>query len=565
MRATSSPSRSRAETSPAAGKSSLLVVVCLAQFMVILDVSIVNVALPEIHNGLGFSTTGLQWVVNAYTLTFAGFLMLGGRCADLLGRRRVFLAGTALFSVSSLVCALASTRGLLIGARALQGFGGAILSPATLSIITTSFAAGPARNRALGMWGAVGALGASSGALLGGLLTQGFGWPAIFAVNVPLGVIVVVLGLRWIPADDDAADVLPEAATADAGPAAGGAGVRPDGGRPRRGRLSLGARRGRFSLGARTRARVQRPDGTAPRAFDIAGAVLVTGGLVALTFGIVRTDTLGWGAAGVLFPLAAGLVLLAAFAYVEGRVARDPLIPLGVLRFGQLRVANGVVVLLYAAFFPVWFFLALYLQQVLHYDAIEAGLSFLPMTLSIFLASTFAPRLVARFGVPRVVTAGMLFATAGIALLAGIAPGDSYVSAVLPGAVISAIGMGLSLVPATIAAVHCLPQSQSGLGSGLLNTSRLMGGALGLAVLSTIADAQTRAHAGAGAAHALTDGFDLAFALGAGLCLFGAVLAALLLRNPSQASAPTDAPHADPAESRSADRAATSEGEALVA
>src|SRR5271168_910087 len=179
--------------------SPLLLVVCLAQFMVILDVSIVNVALPAIHNALAFSTTGLQWVVNAYTLTFAGFLMLGGRCADLLGRRRVFLAGTGLFALSSLVCALADSRGLLLGARALQGFGGAVLSPATLSIVTSSFEAGPERNRALGMWGAMGALGASSGALLGGLLTQGLGWPAIFAVNVPLGAIVIALGLRVIP------------------------------------------------------------------------------------------------------------------------------------------------------------------------------------------------------------------------------------------------------------------------------------------------------------------------------------------------------------------------------
>ena len=540
------PTPAAASASAGDGKSTLLLIVCLAQFMVILDVSIVNVALPEIHTGLGFSTTGLQWVVNAYTLTFAGFLMLGGRCADLLGRRRVFLAGTALFSVSSLVCALASTRGLLIGARALQGFGGAILSPATLSIITSSFPAGPARNRALGMWGAVGALGASSGALLGGLLTQGFGWPAIFAVNVPLGAIVVGLGLRWIPAEAGAA-----------------ASAHPDGGRLRRGLFSF-----RPSTRARARGQKvdtgQKGDTPAPRSFDIAGAMLVTGGLVSLTFGIVRTDTLGWGSAGVLVPLAAGFALLAAFVYVEGRVARDPLVPLGVLRFGQLRVANGVVVLLYAAFFPVWFFLALYLQQVLHYDAIQAGLSFLPMTLSIFLASTLAPRLVARFGVPRVVTAGMLFASAGIALLAGIAPGDSYLSAVLPGATISAIGMGLSLVPATIAAVHCLPPSQSGLGSGLLNTSRLMGGALGLAVLSTIADAQTRAHAGSGAARALTDGFDLAFALGAGLCLIGAFVAALLLRNPSQAPALLDADPGDAA-SRSAERGATPEGEALVA
>jgi len=477
----------------------VLPVVCLAQFMVILDVSIVNVALPAIHNGLGFSTTGLQWVVNAYTLTFAGFLMLGGRCADLLGRRRVFLAGTALFSISSLVCALADTRGLLLGARALQGFGGAILSPATLSIVTSSFAAGPARNRAVGMWGAMGALGASSGVLLGGLLTQGFGWPAIFAVNVPLGAIVIATGLRVIPA-------------------------------------TASERSGRH--------------------FDVAGAVLITASLVSLTFGIVRTDTLGWGSAGVLGPLAGGVALLLAFVYAEGRVAHDPLIPLSALRAGQLRTANTVVTLLYAAFFPVWFFLTLYLQQVLHYDAIDAGLSFLPMTVSIFLASTLAPRLVGRVGVRPLITLGMLCASAGMALLVGIAPGGSYAANVLPGATLAAVGFGLSLVPATIVAMHSLPPEQSGLGSGLLNTSRLMGGALGLAVLSTIADAQTRAQAGESAAHALTSGFDLAFAIGALFALAGALVAGLLLRGPAR----------NPLVAMSAaDEAEVEEGEALAA
>jgi EmrB/QacA subfamily drug resistance transporter len=459
--------------------SALLLVVCLAQFMVILDVSIVNVALPSIRGGLGFSTTGLQWIVNAYTLTFAGFLMLGGRCADLLGRRRVFLAGTALFAFSSLVCALADTRGLLLGARALQGFGGAVLSPATLSILTSSFEAGPARNRAVGMWGAMGALGASSGALLGGLLTQGFGWPAIFAVNVPLGVAVIVFGLRVIPVS-------------------------------------------------------RAHDGT--RHFDVAGAVLVTAGLVCLAFGIVRTDTLGWGSAGVLAPLIAGLALLAAFLFVEARVAKVPLVALSVLRVGQLRIANVIVILLYAAFFPVWFFLTLYLQQVLHYDPIEAGLAFLPMTLSIFVASTQAPRLVGRLGAGRVIAVGMLCASAGIALLVGVSPRGSYLPTVLPGTLLSAIGMGLSLVPATIVAMQCLPANQSGMGSGLLNTSRLMGGALGLAVLSTIADAQTRGDAAAGAAHALTDGFDLAFGVGAVLTLVGALVAALLLRRGASGS-----------------------------
>jgi MFS family permease len=237
-------------------------------------------------------------------------------------------------------------------------------------------------------------------------------------------------------------------------------------------------------------------------------------------------------------------------------VAKAPLIPLAALRRGQLRAANGVITLLYAAFFPVWFFLTIYLQQVLHYDAIEAGLSFLPMTLSIFLASTFAPRLVARVGVRPLVTFGMLCSAAGIALLMGVSPGDSYFASVLPGATLSAVGMGLSLVPATIVAMHCLPPEQSGLGSGLLNTARLMGGALGLAVLSTIADAHTRADAGAGVAHALTNGFDLAFAVGAVFSLAGALVAGLLLRSPSQQPLATITAE---------DRAAVEEGEALAA
>jgi EmrB/QacA subfamily drug resistance transporter len=458
--------------------NALLLVVCLAQFMVILDVSIVNVALPSIHDGLGLSTTDLQWVVNAYTLTFAGFLMLGGRSADLLGRRRVFVAGTALFALSSLACALADSRELLLGARALQGIGGAVISPATLSIVTSSLEEGSERNRGLAMWGAMGALGASSGALLGGLLTQSFGWPAIFAVNVPLGLVVIALGLRVIPASRE----------------------------------------------LRTR-----------RSFDVSGAVLVTASLVSLTFGIVRTDTLGWGSPGVVGPLAGGLVLLAAFLVVEGWIAKAPLVPLSILRVGRLRAANLVVVLLYAAFFPVWFFLTIYFQQVLHYDAIEAGLAFLPMTLSIFAASSLAPRVVGRFGPRRVITAGMLGATAGMLLLTGVAPGGSYLGTVLAGALLCSLGMGFTLVPSTIVAMQGVASSQSGLGSGLLNTSRLMGGALGLAVLSTIAAAHTRGDLGANASQALTDGFGLAFGVGALFCVAGALAAALLLRPQTEA------------------------------
>ena len=398
----------------------------------------------------------------------------------------MFIAGTALFVFSSLACAMASSRGMLLGARALQGFGGAILSPATLSILTSSFKEGPERNRALGTWGAMGALGASSGALLGGFLTQGLGWPAIFAVNVPIGLFVIFYGLQVIPAS-------------------------------------------------------QASEGK--RHFDVAGAVLVTTSLMLVTFAIVRTDTLGWASLGVLAPLLAGIALGLAFLFVEARIAAVPLVRLGIFRTGQLRIANGVVILLYAAFFPVWFFLTLYMQQVLHYDAIETGLLFLPMTLSIFAASKLAPRLLARFAARRVITTGMLTATLGMGLLTGVAPHAGYLTTVLPGATLAALGMGLSLVPATIVAMQGLAPSESGLGSGLLNTSRLIGGALGLAILSTIADAQTRHDVAGGFAGSLTSGFDLAFAVGAGFCLAGAALAGLLLR-----SAPRSEVLAAPAE-----------------
>jgi EmrB/QacA subfamily drug resistance transporter len=457
----------------------LLFAVCLAQFMVILDVSIVNVALPSIRGGLHFSTIDLQWVVNAYTIAFAGFLMLGGRLADLLGRRRIFLIGTALFALSSLACALADSQGLLVGARALQGFAGAIVSPATLSIITSVFEEGPDRNRGLGMWGAMGALGASSGALLGGILTQLIGWPAIFVINVPLGAVVIMLGLRTIPA-----------------------------------------------AGA--------VDG--PRHFDLSGAALITSGLLSLTLGIVQTNAAGWGSAQVILPLVVGLVLIGSFLAVEARFSPAPLVPLSIFRLGNLRAANLVVLLLYAGLFPQWFFLTLYLQQVLHFTAIEAGLSFLPMTLSIFAGSTLAPRIVSRLGARRVITVGMLAAATGGLLLTGISPGGTYFNAVLAGAVVGALGMGFSLVPATISAMEGVPSNESGLASGLLNTSRLMGGALGLAVLSTIADTQMHGAAGVSAAQGMTDGFGVAFAVAAGLCFAGAAVAAWLLRPLTTAS-----------------------------
>jgi len=464
------------ESSQTRRSSDLLIfVVCLAQFMVILDISIVNVALPEIHDALGFSQTGLQWVVNAYTLAFAGFLMLGGRACDLLGRRRVFLTGTALFSLASLGCAVADSQSLLLVARAIQGLGAAIISPASLAILTASFSEGHERNRALGIWGAMAGLGGSAGALLGGILTQSFGWEAIFFINVPIGAAVVVAARALLPRAQELA---------------------------------------------------------AERHFDIAGAVLISGGLGTLVYGVVRTDTLGWGSPGVLVPLAAGLAMLALFALVEGRVARDPLIPLRVFRMPLLRAANLIIALLFAGIFAMWFFVSLYLQQVHHDDALEAGIAFLPMTLSIAGASTMAPRLVERFGVRRVLTTGMSVAALGLLLLSGVGPDSSYWTGVLPGGVLATLGAGSSMVPATILAVRGVPATESGLASGVLNTSRLAGGTLGLAVLITIATSETHSKLSAGVANAaaLADGYQVAFQLGAAFCLVGAIAAATLLR-----------------------------------
>jgi EmrB/QacA subfamily drug resistance transporter len=501
------PSRSRSS-----GGDLLLLIVCLAQFMVILDIGIVNVALPSIRGALDFSPVGLQWVVNAYTLTFAGFLLLGGRASDLFGRRRVFLAGTALFALASLGCALSDSRELLVGARAVQGIGAAVISPASLAILTTAFSEGRERNRALGFWGAMGGIGGASGVLLGGLLTQGFGWQSVFLVNVPVGVAVLVAGRRLIP----------------------------------EGRAELGHRH-----------------------LDLRGAILVTTGFVVLVYGIVRSDTLGWGSAGVLGPIVAGLALLAAFLFVEGRLSRAPLMPLRIFAMARLRAANIVILALYSAVFVMWFFVSLYVQQVLGFDAIQTGLGFLPMTLAVAVASWQAPRLTARFGARGTLTSGMLLAAAGLLLLSRIAPGDSYAAAVLPGGVLTATGLGLSLVPATIVAVQGVAPGEAGLASGLLNTSRMFGGALGLAVLTTIASSRTHAAELAGAGHltAVTDGYGLALMVGGGICLAGAAAAARLLRGETDVGLADDAAGSDsrrtPLRSRGLAAVATRAGAAL--
>jgi len=475
----------------------LLILVCLAQFMVILDVAIVNVALPSIHDSLGFSQTGLQWVVNAYTLTFAGFLMLGGRACDLFGRRRVFLGGTILFALASLACALADDRTLLVAARAVQGLGAAVISAASLAIVTTAFEEGHERNRALGVWGAMAGLGGATGVLLGGLLTQGFGWPSIFLINVPIGIMVALAARREIPADGE--------------PAPG-------------------------------------------RQFDFAGAVLVSAGLTALVYGIVRTDDLGWGSPGVLLPLLGAALILGLFVLVEGRLVRDPLVPLRIFQIPQLRAASLIIALLFAGVFAMWFFLSLYLQQVLGQDALQAGLSFLPLTIGVAGSSTIVPKLVARFGVRPVLTAGMLIAALGLFWLSDLRSGGSYLADVLPGGVLATIGLGSSLVPATIIGVKGVAAAESGLASGILNTSRLGGGTIGLAALATLAASHTNSElaGGAGQLAALSDGYSLALLLGAACCLAGAIVAAVLLREPRAGRPPVGSgraaePATDPA------------------
>jgi EmrB/QacA subfamily drug resistance transporter len=456
-------------------RTAILALCCLAQFMVILDVSIVNVALPSIRGDLGFSATGLQWVVNAYTLTFGGFLLLGGRAADLIGRREVFAAGLLVFGAASLAGGIAQSEGTLIAARAAQGLGGAIVAPATLSVLTTTFTEGRERNRALGLWGAMGGVGGATGALLGGLLTQTLSWRWILLINVPIGIGAAVAALSLVAAGRRA-------------PAAG------------------------------------------RRNFDLTGALTVTAGLVVLTYGIVETDVHGWGSARTLVTVALGLALLATFLLVEGRLATAPLVPLRIFRIRPVTGANVVVFCMGASAFAMWYFLSLYMQQVLGYTPIEAGAAFLPMTGAIIATSQLASRLTGRLGPGIVLTVGMTLIALGMAGLSRVSAGGSFLADVLVPSVIAAAGIGFSFVPVTIAATTGVAGSEAGLASGLVNTFRQVGGSLGLALLATIATQRTGdAAAGVSRAAALTAGFDRAFLVGGAFALVGALLSVTLL------------------------------------
>ncbi len=433
--------------------------------MVILDVSVVNVALPSIQRDLHFSDIDLQWIVSAYTLTFAGFLLLGGRAADLIGQRTMFVFGLSLFGVASLAGGLSDAQVPLVIARAAQGLGGAVVAPVTLSVLTTTFAEGAERNRALAAWGAMGAIGGASGALLGGVLTELLGWQWILFINLPIAVVGALAAYRVIPAALDL---------------------------PRHGE----------------------------RHYDALGAFTVTAGLVLVTFGIVRTDVNGWGSATTLGTLAAGFALLALFVAVEARFSPRPLVPLDIFSARTVTASNVVVFFMGSAVFAMWYFVSLYLQQVLGYSAIEAGLAFLPMTAALAVASTIAGRLAGRVGAGRVLSGGMALIALGMLGFSFVSAEGSFWSDVLLPGVVTSVGIGFSFVPVTIAAVAGVERSRAGLASGLVNASRQLGGSVGLAVLATVATGATTSATAAG----VTDGFHVAFLVGAGFAALGALI-----------------------------------------
>ncbi|MEV4373985.1 MFS transporter [Nonomuraea sp. NPDC049637] len=457
------PPAGRSTARPPAPLWPIVALVCLAQFMTVLDVSIVNVALPAMDSDLRLGAEGLQWVVNAYLLTFAGFLLLGGRAADLYGRRRTFVAGLTVFAVAGLAGGLATTPELLIAARACQGLGAAVVAPATLTILTTTIPAGPARARAVATWGAVGAVGGAAGSLAGGLLTDYLSWRWILLINAPIGVVAVVAALRLLAESRDA--------------------------------------------GA--------------RGLDLAGAITVTAGLSALELGMLQTPAYGWGSPRALVPMGVGVLALAAFVLVQARFARAPLMPLRIFLARSVSGALLVQFLLGAAGFALWYFLSLHMQQVLRYSAFQAGLAFLPHTLAVVVAAKATPWLAGRVGLRPLLATGALIAAAGFAWQATVTPESGLLAGiVLPGVLITG-GLGLTSAPIALTATAGVGPGEAGLVSGILNSSRQVGGSLGLAALTTLAAAPT------GAPPA---GYALAFWACAGVVTAGAVAVLALPR-----------------------------------
>jgi EmrB/QacA subfamily drug resistance transporter len=451
-----------------------LAVLGIAYLMVVLDVSIVNVALPSIQTDLGFAPEDLQWVVSGYALTFGGFLLLGGRAGDLLGRRRIFMIGLAAFAAFSLLAGLSTSPGMLIFARLMQGAAGAILSPSVFSIVSVTFREGSERNKALGILGAIAGSGAAIGVLLGGVLTQYAGWEWIFFVNVPIGLATIPLVLRYV--DESRADGL-------------------------------------------------------AKHFDSAGAVTVTGSLMLLVYGLTQTTNVGWGSARTIGVLIGSAVLMVAFLAIEHR-SRSPLVPLGFFRRRTPTGANIVGFGLGTMVFGMFFLLSLYMQQVLHFSALKTGVGYLAVALTAVVASGIAQAAVTKIGVKPALATGLALLGGGLAYFTQVSPQGSYVSDLLPGFLLVGVGLGFSFVPVSIAALAGATGTDAGLASGLINTSQQVGGALGLAVLATVSTTHTENLLAQGQqpAEALTSGFALAFWVGVVFAAVSLVATLLYLR-----------------------------------
>jgi EmrB/QacA subfamily drug resistance transporter len=448
-----------------------LALLAVAQFVVVLDASIMNIALPSIGTDLGVSQESLSWIINAYVLTFGGFLLLGGRLADLLGRRRVFVTGLVVFALASLAGGLAESSSQLIAARAVQGLGGALLAPAALSILTTIFPAGAERNKALGVWGAVAGSGGAAGVLLGGVITDALGWEWVLFINVPIGIVAALLSFRLI---------------------------------------------------AESRAAVEH------RSFDLPGAATVTGGLTAAVYAIVEAESNGWTSARTLGVFAAAAVLLGAFVMIERR-AVAPLVPFRIFRLRTVAGANITMFVVGAAMFGLFYFLSLSMQQVLGYSALEAGLAQLPLAVVLILAAGAVAPLVTRLGSKPVTLAGLVTFAAGLAWFSRMPADAEFVADLLGPSLVVAVGLAATFVALTVSAVEGIDESESGLASGLINTSQQIGGALGLAVLTAVATSRTEAVAGkVGPSVALNEGFQAGLLVAAGFVVVAVLMTAVI-------------------------------------
>jgi EmrB/QacA subfamily drug resistance transporter len=446
-----------------------LALLAVAQFVVVLDAAIVNVALPSIGTALHFSQDDLSWVVNAYTLTFGGFLLLGGRMADLIGRRRMFMIGLVVFAAASLAGGLAQSDTWLIVARAIQGLGAAIVSPAALSLVTVLFKEGSERNKAMGVWGAVSGSGGAAGVLFGGMLTQWAGWEWVLFVNVPIGLAAAALATRLLPESRNEGE----------------------------------------------------------RRFDFAGAATITGGVSLLVYSIVNANKAGWASTETLILMALAVVLIAGFFFIE-RSSKAPLVPFpGIFRIRTITSVNLVGLLIAMSLFSMFFFVSLYMQQVLGWDALKSGVSYLPLAGGIIVSAGMASGLVTRFGFKPILVLGMVLTAGGLVWFAQISADGSYLGDILFPSLLSAFGLGFAFVSMTVAAVAGVEGHEAGLASGLINTSQQVGGALGLAILAAVANSKTDNLLGDGVARAqaLTDGFSTAMTVGAGFAIAGALLA----------------------------------------